>query len=113
MARNVRQLRNVVRTMLALRSTDHLTLADFNDSWLAGATRAEEPTVQSASRRSSRRERAEQVPECDALRRTLEAFHWKHQCRSSRLHSVGARCTERCTGMAGTARRRVRGGRGP
>jgi len=44
------KLRNVVRTMLALRSANDLTLADFNESWLAGATRTEEPTVESGSR---------------------------------------------------------------
>src|SRR3984957_1146926 len=34
---NVRQLRNVLRTMLALRSADTLTLADLKEEWLAGA----------------------------------------------------------------------------
>jgi len=38
----VRQLRNVVRTMLALRSANDLTLADFNESWLAGRHAHEE-----------------------------------------------------------------------
>ena len=33
---NVRQLRNVLRTMLALRSGERLTLADFKEQWLAG-----------------------------------------------------------------------------
>jgi transcriptional regulator of acetoin/glycerol metabolism len=33
---NVRQLRNVLRTMLALRTSDRLTLADFNERWLDG-----------------------------------------------------------------------------
>src|SRR5205823_14690238 len=40
---NVRQLRNVVRTMLALRSGNRLTLAGFNDSWLTAPPRPEEP----------------------------------------------------------------------
>ena len=39
---NVRQLRNVLRTMLALRSSDRLTLADFNERWLDGGA-AENP----------------------------------------------------------------------
>src|SRR6202163_2790989 len=33
---NVRQVRNVVRTMLALRASDRLTLGDFSEDWLGG-----------------------------------------------------------------------------
>jgi transcriptional regulator of acetoin/glycerol metabolism len=83
---NVRQLRNVVRTMLALRSTNHLTLADFNDSWLAGATRVEEPTLQSGKPAEAAVENVLSSAECDALRRTLEAFHWNISAAASRLH---------------------------
>src|SRR6202040_180230 len=79
-------LRNVVRTMLALRSTNHLTLADFNDSWLAGATRTEEPTVQSGKPVEAAVENVLSSAECDALRRTLEAFHWNISAAASRLH---------------------------
>jgi len=96
---NVRQLRNVVRTMLALRSTDHLTLADFNDSWLAGATRAEEPTVQSGKPVEAAVENVLSSAECDALRRTLEAFHWNISAAASRLHLSRRTLYERCTGM--------------
>src|SRR5207248_10685704 len=63
---NVRQLRNVVRTMLALRSGDRLTLADFNDSWLTGGTRAEEPTVQSGKPAEADVENVLGSAECDA-----------------------------------------------
>jgi transcriptional regulator of acetoin/glycerol metabolism len=83
---NVRQLRNVVRTMLALRSTNRLTLADFNDSWLAGATRAEESTVESGKPVEEADENLLSSAECDALRRTLEAFHWNISAAASRLH---------------------------
>jgi len=65
---------------------DHLTLADFNDSWLAGATRAEEPTVQSGKPSKQPSENVLSSAECDALRRTLEAFHWNISAAASRLH---------------------------
>ena len=83
---NVRQLRNVVRTMLALRSSNRLTLADFNDSWLTGATRPEEPTMESGSPAEADVENVLGSAECDALRRTLEAFHWNISAAASRLH---------------------------
>ena len=82
---NVRQLRNVVRTMLALRSGNRLTLADFNDSWLTGATRPEEP-VESGKPPEADLENVLDSAECDALRRTLEAFHWNISAAASRLH---------------------------
>src|SRR5260370_30783901 len=83
---NVRQLRNVVRTMLALRSTNRLTLADFNDGWLAGATRAQEPTAESGKPVQEADENVLSSAECDALRRTLEAFHCNIRAAASRLH---------------------------
>ncbi|HXN80564.1 MAG TPA: helix-turn-helix domain-containing protein, partial [Steroidobacteraceae bacterium] len=76
----------VVRTMLALRSTNHLTLADFSDSWLTGATRTEEPTAQSGRPDQADIENVLSSAECDALRRTLEAFHWNISAAASRLH---------------------------
>src|ERR1019366_2512070 len=33
---NLRQLRNVLCTMLALRESDYLSLEDFDESWLTG-----------------------------------------------------------------------------
>ena len=83
---NVRQLRNVVRTMLALRSANDLTLADFDESWLAGATRTEEPAVESGRPVEADGENVLSSAECDALRRTLEAFHWNISAAASRLH---------------------------
>ena len=59
---NVRQLRNVLRTMLALRTCDRLTLADFNEEWLAGGAPVEQPRHGQAAgvgSRCRRRERAE------------------------------------------------------
>src|SRR5881398_2019808 len=90
---NVRQLRNVVRTMLALRSSDRLTLADFNDGWLTGATRPEEPTMESGSPAAADVENVLGSAECDALRRTLEAFHWNISAAASRVPAhAGASC---------------------
>ena len=82
---NVRQLRNVVRTMLALRGSNHLTLADFNDGWLTGAARTEERTVESGKLHEADVENVLSSAECDALRRTLEAFHWNISAAASRL----------------------------
>src|SRR2546430_15730112 len=72
--------------MLALRSSNRLTLADFNDSWLTGATRPEEPTMESGSPAEADVENVLGSAECDALRRTLEAFHWNISAAASRLH---------------------------
>jgi transcriptional regulator of acetoin/glycerol metabolism len=82
---NVRQLRNVLRTMLALRSADTLTLADLKEEWLAGAAadvsgRAGAPAVADAQ--------GESVlggAEREALRRTLETCQWNVSAAAARL----------------------------
>ena len=82
---NVRQLRNVLRTMLALRTSDRLTLADFKEEWLAGGA-AENPGGE-----------AQQVPDGDggsalsdaernALRHTLEMCQWNVSAAAARLN---------------------------
>jgi sigma-54 dependent transcriptional regulator, acetoin dehydrogenase operon transcriptional activator AcoR len=82
---NVRQLRNVLRTMLALRTADVLTLADFKEEWLAGcgpeagsapASRCPEGAGESALSDAER----------EALRRMLEACHWNVSAAAARLH---------------------------
>jgi sigma-54 dependent transcriptional regulator, acetoin dehydrogenase operon transcriptional activator AcoR len=82
---NVRQLRNVLRTMLALRSGERLTLADFNEEWLQGSAHA-----------AVVREDGEQVDgegesvlseaEREALRRMLETCQWNVSEAAARLH---------------------------
>src|SRR5207237_2494533 len=79
---NLRELRNVLRTMLALSDGDCLTLADFNESWLRGAAtakargeaeaRAGEDDVLGAAERS-------------ALERTLHDCNWNVSAAAGRL----------------------------
>jgi transcriptional regulator of acetoin/glycerol metabolism len=80
---NVRQLRNVLRTMIALRSSDHLTLADFSEEWLAGGGDG------SAEERTPAAEEGESVlsdAEREALRRMLENCEWNVSAAAARLH---------------------------
>jgi sigma-54 dependent transcriptional regulator, acetoin dehydrogenase operon transcriptional activator AcoR len=84
---NVRQVRNVVRTMLALRASDLLTLADFSDDWLAGGSAA--PAPGSEMRHAEVDADGEGVLSCaerDALRRTLEGCRWNVSAAAARLH---------------------------
>ncbi|MBV9724594.1 MAG: sigma-54-dependent Fis family transcriptional regulator [Gammaproteobacteria bacterium] len=81
---NVRQLRNVLRTMLALRSCDRLTLADFNERWLDGgaADTAHAPASAPEAESGSMLSEAER----NALRRTLEMCEWNVSAAAARLH---------------------------
>jgi transcriptional regulator of acetoin/glycerol metabolism len=84
---NVRQVRNVVRTMLALRTSDRLTLADFSEDWLAGGPGA--PTPSSEPQHIEVEADGEGVlsgAERDALRRTLEGCRWNVSAAAARLH---------------------------
>ncbi|HEX2789818.1 MAG TPA: sigma-54-dependent Fis family transcriptional regulator [Steroidobacteraceae bacterium] len=84
---NVRQVRNVVRTMLALRASDRLTLADFSDDWLSGGSAA--PSPGSEMRHAEVDADGESVlsgAERDALRRTLEGCRWNVSAAAARLH---------------------------
>jgi transcriptional regulator of acetoin/glycerol metabolism len=81
---NVRQLRNVLRTMLALRSADTLTLADLREEWLAGAAadaagRADAPAAEAQG------ESVLSGAEREALRRTLETCQWNVSAAAARL----------------------------
>jgi len=83
---NVRQLRNVLRTMLALRSGDQLRLADLKEEWLAGRG-AEEPGGAAADQAAGADgESVLSSAERDALRRMLEACHWNVSAAAARLH---------------------------
>jgi len=82
---NVRQLRNVLRTMLALRSCDRLTLTDFNERWLDGGAAeapADGPCASADGAEASMLSEAER----DALRRTLEMCQWNVSAAAARLH---------------------------
>jgi transcriptional regulator of acetoin/glycerol metabolism len=83
---NVRQLRNVVRTMLALRSGEHLTLADFNEEWLAGSVAEEAPRAEDGAGLDGEGESVLSGAERDALRRMLESCQWNVSAAAARLH---------------------------
>jgi transcriptional regulator of acetoin/glycerol metabolism len=80
---NVRQLRNVLRTLLALRTSDRLTLAEFNEEWLSGG--ADEGGGESASGEGNG-ESALSDAEREALRHMLETCQWNVSAAAARLH---------------------------
>ena len=83
---NVRQLRNVLRTMLALRTCERLTLEDFNQEWLAGGAVEEAPRTDSEQLIDADGESALSGAERDALRRMLESCQWNVSAAAARLH---------------------------
>ncbi len=82
---NVRQLRNVLRTMLALRTSDQLTLADFNEEWLAGGPADDLPS-EMAQLLDGDGESVLSDAEREALRRMLETCQWNVSAAAARLH---------------------------
>ncbi len=83
----MRQLRNVLRTMLALRTGERLTLAEFDEDWLAGGR--ERGGAARGGRARTLDGDGESVlsgAERDALRRTLEACQWNVSAAAARLH---------------------------
>jgi transcriptional regulator of acetoin/glycerol metabolism len=82
---NLRQLRNVLRTMLALRTSDRLTLADFDEEWLAGNA-AQGAPGDAASHLERDGESVLSDAERDALRRMLEMCQWNVSEAAARLH---------------------------
>jgi len=82
---NVRQLRNVLRTMLALRTAEVLTLADFKEEWLAGGA-ADEGSAAAPRASEGDGESALSDAEREALRRMLETCHWNVSAAAARLH---------------------------
>jgi len=87
---NLRQLRNVLCTMLALRESDYLTLEDFDESWLdAGGPRsAHRATAELEPAAPADEEDGDVLSsaECDALRRTLETCNWNVSAVAVRLN---------------------------
>ena len=83
---NVRQLRNVLRTMLALRTVDRLTLADFNEAWLASGTPEEACGAPAAQMPAGGGESVLSDAEREALRRMLELCQWNVSAAAARLH---------------------------
>jgi sigma-54 dependent transcriptional regulator, acetoin dehydrogenase operon transcriptional activator AcoR len=83
---NVRQLRNVLRTMLALRTSERLTLAEFNEEWLAGAVPEEALRPEAEAALDGDGESVLSGAERDALRRMLESCQWNVSAAAARLH---------------------------
>jgi transcriptional regulator of acetoin/glycerol metabolism len=83
---NVRQLRNVLRTMLALRTGERLTLADFNEEWFAGAAAEEAPAGEIEAALDADGESVLSGAEREALRRMLESCQWNVSAAAARLH---------------------------
>jgi transcriptional regulator of acetoin/glycerol metabolism len=83
---NVRQLRNVLRTMLALRSSDTLTLADFREEWLDGCGAGEALRSEADGGADTDGESALSGAEREALRRMLESCRWNVSAAAARLH---------------------------
>jgi sigma-54 dependent transcriptional regulator, acetoin dehydrogenase operon transcriptional activator AcoR len=83
---NVRQLRNVLRTMLALRTAERLTLGDFNERWLEGGD-GEKPSGEEAARRADG-DAGSMLSDAEryALRRTLEMCQWNVSAAAAQLH---------------------------
>jgi sigma-54 dependent transcriptional regulator, acetoin dehydrogenase operon transcriptional activator AcoR len=82
---NVRQLRNVLRTMLALRTSERLTLADFKEEWLGGTTQ-HNVAADAAPLPEGDGESVLSDAERNALRRILEICHWNVSAAAARLH---------------------------
>jgi len=110
---NIRQVRNVVRTMLALRTSDRLTLADFSEEWLAGAAAPTQIAARGDQQRGDIDQDGEGVlsgAERDAMRRTLESCRWNVSAAAARLH-ISRRTMYRKMHRHGLARRSFNGSR--
>jgi sigma-54 dependent transcriptional regulator, acetoin dehydrogenase operon transcriptional activator AcoR len=93
---NVRQLRNVLRTLLALRASDHLTLDALKEEWLAGCgagagAHAEGGICAGITRDGSQAadrdgESVLSDAERDALLRMLQSCQWNVSAAAARLH---------------------------
>jgi transcriptional regulator of acetoin/glycerol metabolism len=83
---NLRQLRNVLCTMLALRESDYLSLEDFDEAWLTGGQN--KPQAQADVSPTVEEDDGNVLgsAECDALRRTLEGCNWNVSAAAVRLN---------------------------
>ncbi|MBV8910941.1 MAG: hypothetical protein JOZ89_09290, partial [Gammaproteobacteria bacterium] len=76
---------NVLRTMLALRTGDKLTLANFNEEWLAGGS-PDDGARAAGDGPDARGESVLSDAEREALQRTLELCQWNVSAAAARLH---------------------------
>lgn len=85
---NLRQLRNVLRTMMAMSESNRLGLGDFDETLLpeaAHSTSAPSP-VQTEIRATEEDDDVLGHAERDALLRTLESCHWNVSAAAQRLN---------------------------
>jgi len=84
---NIRQLRNVLRTMIAMSENDSLTLADFDEEWLSGGTPGAAPAQQNdAIALDLDGDDVLGEAEREALRRVLECCRWNVSAAAVQLH---------------------------
>lgn len=92
---NIRQLRNTLRTMLALSEGDALDLEDLDQTAMLGlgpharshdTATAPPPVTVTAADVGREQEDILASAECDALKRTLEACRWNVSVAAVRLH---------------------------
>jgi transcriptional regulator of acetoin/glycerol metabolism len=84
---NIRQLRNVLRTMIAMSENDCLTLADFDEEWLSAGTSSAAPAVASdAIELDLDGDDVLGEAEREALRRVLECCRWNVSAAAVQLH---------------------------
>jgi len=92
---NVRQLRNVLRNILALSESDELGVADFDERWLHGGLVSAQAALPAALApaevlvEAGADADADDVlgdAECEALQKTLNACHWNVSEAAMRLH---------------------------
>jgi sigma-54 dependent transcriptional regulator, acetoin dehydrogenase operon transcriptional activator AcoR len=83
---NIRQLRNVLRTMVVLRGQERLTLADLKEEWLAGPQHASPLAGAAEDSDCADGESALCGAEREALRRMLESCEWNVSAAAARLH---------------------------
>jgi transcriptional regulator with PAS, ATPase and Fis domain len=83
---NIRQLRNLLRTMVVLRGHERLTLADLKEEWLAGPQHASSLAGAAEGSDCANGESALCGAEREALRRMLESCEWNVSAAAARLH---------------------------
>ena len=82
---NIRQLRNVLRTMIALRESDRITVADLHDEWFRDGsleTSSSKPALGPDIARQNPLKSAER----DALLQELERHHWNVSSAAKHLN---------------------------
>lgn len=83
---NIRQLRNVLRTMIAMSENDCLTMADFNDEWLSAGSASVSGAQNDAIELDLEGDDVLGEAEREALRRVLESCRWNVSAAAVQLH---------------------------